>query len=86
VLGGPYHTAIRALAEGTPVIVLPGNTFKNEGLGTMLGFDILFNSGDDFAGIMAEADRLVHGGEPLRGQIRGAVEHARDARPVRRRG
>ncbi|MBZ9678120.1 polysaccharide pyruvyl transferase family protein [Mesorhizobium sp. ES1-1] len=37
VFGGRYHTAITALAQGTPAILLPGNTFKSEGIGPMMG-------------------------------------------------
>ena len=37
LFGGRYHTAVTALTQGTPVILLPGNTFKSEGLGPTLG-------------------------------------------------
>src|SRR5690606_17428412 len=37
LLGGRYHMAIMAVAAGTPVIQLPGNSYKNEGLSAMLG-------------------------------------------------
>lgn len=77
VLGRRYHTAISALAQGTPVIVLPGNTFKSEGLGPMLGLEIPVISAHDVAGIVAEADRLIQGGEQLRTRIRNAVEQVR---------
>lgn len=77
VLGRRYHTAISALAEGTPVILLPGNTFKNEGLGPMLGIEIPVFSAQDVSGMVAEADRLVRGGEPLRERIRDAVRRLR---------
>lgn len=89
VLGRRYHTAISALAEGTPVILLPGNTFKSEGLGPMLGLDIPVISSQDTSAIVAEADRIVEAGERLRGRIRGAVHrvrglHARFGEVVRR--
>lgn len=77
VLGGRYHTAISALAEGTPVILLPGNTFKSEGLGPMLGLEIPVISSEDVSAIVAEADRIVGGGERLRGRIHDAVDRVR---------
>lgn len=89
VLGRRYHTAISSLTEGTPVILLPGNTFKSEGLGPMLGLDIPVISSQDASAIVAEADRIVGAGEQLRRRIRDAVHrvrglHARFADVVRR--
>ena len=80
VLGGRYHTAISSLAEGTPVILLPGNTFKSEGLGPMLGLEIPVISSEDVSAIVAEADRIVGGGERLRGRIHDAVHRVRGLR------
>jgi polysaccharide pyruvyl transferase WcaK-like protein len=40
VIGGRYHTSVMALAQTTPVVLLPGNTYKTEGLGQLLGIDI----------------------------------------------
>jgi polysaccharide pyruvyl transferase WcaK-like protein len=77
VLGGRYHTSISALSEGTPVILLPGNTFKNEGLGPMLGLELPVISSDDVSGIVTEAGRLLDGGEELRRHIREAVRQIR---------
>lgn len=77
VLGGRYHTAISALAEGTPVILLPGNTFKTEGIGPMLGLEFPVIAADDVKGIVSEADRLLEEGETLRNRIREAIEHIR---------
>lgn len=89
VLGRRYHTAISALAEGTPVILLPGNTFKSEGLGPMLGLDIPVISSQNPSAIVAEADRIIGDGERLRERIRDAVHrvrglHARFGDVVRR--
>lgn len=78
LLGRRYHTAISALAEGTPAILLPGNTFKSEGLGPMLGLEMPVISAQDVSAIVAESDRLVQGGEALRERIRDAVRRARD--------
>jgi len=79
LLGRRYHTAISALAQGTPVILLPGNTFKNEGLGPMLGLEIPVFSVQDVSAIVAEAERIVGAGERLRERIRDAVRRARAA-------
>ena len=78
VLGRRYHTAISALAEGTPVIMLPGNTFKCEGLGPMLELEIPVISSQDTSAIVAEADRIVGAGERLRGRIQDAVHRVRE--------
>ncbi|MDN2582359.1 polysaccharide pyruvyl transferase family protein [Aquibium sp. ELW1220] len=39
VFGGRYHTAVSALSQTTPVILLPGNTFKSEGIADLIGLD-----------------------------------------------
>ncbi|MCE9630539.1 MAG: polysaccharide pyruvyl transferase family protein [Planctomycetia bacterium] len=77
VLGGRYHTSISALSEGTPVVLLPGNTFKTEGLGPMLGLEFPVISSDDVPGIVSEASRLIDAGEELRQRIRAAVRQIR---------
>lgn len=77
VLGRRYHTAVTALSEGTPVILLPGNTFKTEGIGPMLGLELPVIANDDVSGIVTEAARLLDGGTNLRERIRAAVGRAR---------
>lgn len=37
LLSGRYHMAIMAASVGTPVIQIPGNSYKNEGFSAMLG-------------------------------------------------
>lgn len=79
VLGGRYHTAVSALGEGTPVILLPGNTFKSEGLAPMLGLDLPVFRPGDVAGIVEAAGRILAAGEDLRDQISEAVSSLCDA-------
>ncbi len=59
VIGGRYHTAVTALAQATPVILLPANTHKNEGLATMLGIDLPVHAIADGKAILAEAEALM---------------------------
>lgn len=40
VIGGRYHTIVSALSVGTPVVILPANTYKCEGIGPLLGVDL----------------------------------------------
>lgn len=77
VLGRRYHTAVSAISEGTPAILLPGNTFKAEGIGPMLGLEIPVIANDDVSGIVTESGRLLDGGANLRERIRAAVGQAR---------
>ena len=77
VLWRRYHTSVSALSEGTPVVLLPGNTFKTEGIGPMLGLELPVIATDDVTGIVNEAGRLLAGGEELRGRIRAAIRLAR---------
>jgi polysaccharide pyruvyl transferase WcaK-like protein len=54
-IGGRYHTAISSLSMRTPVILTAGNTYKNEGLGELLGITLpVFQHGDQ-GGIVAQA-------------------------------
>jgi len=73
VFGGRYHTAITALAQGTPVILLPGNTFKSEGIGPMLGIDCPVYGVGETAEIVAEAGRILSTEAVLRRSILDAV-------------
>jgi hypothetical protein len=59
VIGGRYHTSVSALAQGTPVILLPGNTHKTEGLAPLLGLDWPVVSLRDPGAVAAEIDRTV---------------------------
>ena len=55
VFGGRYHTAVSALSQTTPVILLPGNTFKSEGIADLIGVDFPVFSPSDTADIVAAA-------------------------------
>jgi polysaccharide pyruvyl transferase WcaK-like protein len=73
VIGGRYHTAIAALTQGTPALLLPGNTHKNEGLAAMLNLELrVLGTGDEDA-IMERIEAIIGGRGPGREAIRTAV-------------
>jgi polysaccharide pyruvyl transferase WcaK-like protein len=73
VIGGRYHTAIAALTQGTPVLLFPGNTHKNEGLAAMLDLKLqVFGTGDE-AAIMERIEAIICGRGPGREETRTAV-------------
>ena len=73
VIGGRYHTAVTALAQRTPVILLPANTYKNEGLALLLGLRLPVFSILDHAAILAEAEDILDSGAARAGEIRQAL-------------
>ncbi len=82
VIGGRYHTAITALAQGTPAILLPGNTFKSEGIGPMLGLDMPVFDITETDAILATARTIVQSGAELRARIVAAIDTLRDVQGV----
>lgn len=73
VIGGRYHTALSALSQTVPVVLVPGNSFKSEGIAPMLGLDIPVWSVDDHDALLAEAARVLEAREAVREEIRGAL-------------
>ena len=74
VIGGRYHTAITALTQGTPAVLLPGNTHKNEGIAPMLGLPLdVFGGGDEDA-IIARIDDIITGRCLGKAEIRAALK------------
>lgn len=59
VFGGRYHTAVSALSQTTPVIMLPGNTFKSEGIADLIGVDLRVFEPSEVSGIVETALDLV---------------------------
>jgi polysaccharide pyruvyl transferase WcaK-like protein len=59
VIGGRYHTSVMALAQTTPVVLLPGNTYKTEGLGQLLGIDIPVAAPSDAKAIFKNASAIM---------------------------
>jgi hypothetical protein len=57
--GGRYHTAVSALSQTTPVILLPGNTFKSEGIADLIGVDFPVFSPSDTSDIVAAAKDIT---------------------------
>jgi polysaccharide pyruvyl transferase WcaK-like protein len=79
VIGGRYHTAVSALSQNTPVVLLPGNTFKSEGIGPMLGLDIPVFDLLESDTMLARIDDIVGSEERHRSAISGAVAEARQS-------
>ncbi len=73
MIGGRYHTAITALTQGTPVILLPGNTFKSEGIGPMLDMGIPIHDAGEITAIEKEVECVISEGDSLRNRIIEAV-------------
>ncbi len=73
VIGGRYHTAIAALTQGVPVVLLPGNTHKNEGLAAMLDLPLkVFGSADEDS-IVARIEAIIRSTDSGRARILAAV-------------
>ena len=79
IIGGRYHAAVTALAQGTPVILLPANTHKNEGLGPLLGLHLPVYSTSDHAAIYTEVGNILRSRDAYTGKIRQAL-HGIDLR------
>lgn len=60
LLGGRYHMSIMSAAGGTPNIILTGNSFKNEGLVSLLAAKRPVHVFDDTAAIVDEAVAVVN--------------------------
>ncbi|MCP4124659.1 MAG: polysaccharide pyruvyl transferase family protein [Bacteroidetes bacterium] len=76
MIGGRYHTAITSLTQGTPVVLLPGNTFKSEGIGPMLDMNIPVYDVSEFDAIEKEVKRIISEGDLLRNRIIEAVDRS----------
>lgn len=78
LLGGRYHMAIMAAAMATPVIQLPGNTYKNEGLSAMLDGLMPVRQPEDLAAITADAAAIMEAPDRARDGLRAAVAPLHD--------
>ncbi|RJE87839.1 polysaccharide pyruvyl transferase family protein [Paracoccus onubensis] len=74
LLGGRYHMAIMAVVAGTPVIQLPGNSYKNEGLSAMLGGLSPVRGFDDHDAIAGDAAGFLSNPERTASDLRAALE------------
>jgi hypothetical protein len=59
VIGGRYHTSVMALAQTTPVVLLPGNTYKTEGLAQVLGIDVPVAAPSDVQAIIKNVSAIM---------------------------
>lgn len=86
ILGGRYHMAIMGAAVGAWPMLLPGNSFKNEGLASLLDLGQTVRRFDETDGILADvtafmanrdaaAERLDASIRRIRANIAGARAH-----------
>lgn len=78
VIGGRYHTSIMALAQSAPVILLPGNTYKTEGLGHLLGMDIPVFPPSNTQGILDRVSAVMANREGSVSAISSGLSHIED--------
>lgn len=68
LLGGRYHMALLAACQGTPIVPLRGNTFKNEGLVELLGWPAL--TGDPLQSVIEQCLDVLEHREALSRRLR----------------
>lgn len=73
LLSGRYHMSILSAAAGTPNIILTGNSFKNEGLVSLLGMKRPVHGFADSEAIVAEAKAVHANIEEERAALRAQV-------------
>lgn len=78
VFGGRYHTAVSALSQTTPVILLPGNTFKSEGIADLIGVDFRVFAPSEKSAMAKAALDLVVRQEEVRAAIAGGLRRIAD--------
>lgn len=78
VIGGRYHTSVMALAQTTPVVLLPGNTYKTEGLGQLLGIDIPVVAPSDVQAIFKNVSEIMANREKSVAAIASALSNIED--------
>ncbi|MFN3546106.1 MAG: polysaccharide pyruvyl transferase family protein [Mesorhizobium sp.] len=78
VFGGRYHTAVSALSQTTPVVLLPGNTFKSEGIADLIGVDCRVFGPSETSGIVETALDLVARQDEVRARIAAGLTRIAD--------
>ncbi len=74
LLSGRYHMSILSAAAGTPNVILTGNSFKNEGLVSLLGMSRPVHGFADTDAIVAEALAVHRNIEAERAALRAQVD------------
>lgn len=77
LLSGRYHMSILSAAAGTPNIILTGNSFKNEGLVSLLGASRPVHGFADTDTIVSEAIAVSQNLDAERSALRGQVDKIR---------
>lgn len=78
LLSGRYHMSIMAATVGTPVIQLPGNSYKNEGLSAMLGGLFPVRGFDDHDTLVGDAAAILADPEGMAGALHAALQPIND--------
>ena len=73
LLGGRYHMSIMSAAAGTPNIILTGNSFKNEGLVSLLAARRPVHDFDETDAIVGEAQAVLADEAAERAALAGQV-------------
>ena len=73
VVTGRYHMAVVAAAVGTPVVLLPSNTFKNEGLTALLDWPLPVREFADTAGVLTDVGRVLADRDALTARLTAVV-------------
>lgn len=74
VFGGRYHSAVSALSQATPIILLPGNTFKSEGISDIFSMDFPVYDPGDVRGITRAAKKCVALEDQYRKRIKAGLK------------
>ncbi|SJZ89397.1 protein of unknown function [Trichlorobacter thiogenes] len=75
LLGGRYHMAILAATVRTPIVLLPSNTHKNEGLLALLNYPLLVRHIDDYAGIIEDVETVLKSPEVFKALLDDGVRN-----------
>lgn len=78
VFGGRYHSAVSALSQTTPPILLPGNTFKSEGIADLIGVDFRVFAPSETAAIVAASLDLCARQDQYRSRIAAGLARIAD--------
>lgn len=80
VLGGRYHTALKAAVVGTPFVLLPSGTHKSEGLIEMLGYPHPVRAFEDLEGIRSDLEAVFGARRELSELLLARTEAIRQSR------
>lgn len=77
LLGGRYHMSIISATAATPSIILAGNSFKNEGLASLMRSERPVRMFSDYDLILSDVEHIINQGELTRNRLSEQVDHIR---------